>query len=205
MIKNRELKLDYNDDLTSVVFDGILWYIYNYYDLNHSAMMKYYNHVKAPKDYEYMDGFQFQPNDKKDSRYFYYRNKHPYDEGHDPSYIDLQDNYPNLIGQIDDFLSKKSTKSLKLCGVNDIVLINGTSDCVNKNCRGIMKADWKLHTWPKFKIFNNNGITFDDLIVACYKIKSHKFENNYEMYVGISSVKLNDHRLEIVVDFDHSS
>jgi hypothetical protein len=206
MIKNNKLILDYNDESIEKKFGEILRYVYNHFELDHDLMLDYYEDVNAPMDYDYVTDtkdldmyINFWSNDKKDEKYIYFPQK-KFDNR-------WYDDYPDLIKNINNFIDKKTTKFLKLDKVKKIVLINsrGKYRCINNDSRGVRQADWKLHTWHKYEITNNDGITFADLIIACYKIKSHKFENNYELYCGIEKISLVNGMLSITVNFDHGS
>jgi hypothetical protein len=50
-----------------------------------------------------------------------------------------------------------------------------------------------------------NIITFKNFAVACFNIKSHKFDFWYELYFGVKHVITNDKYIDIEVDFDHGS
>jgi len=206
MIKNNKLILNYNNDSIKKKIGEILRYVYHYFELDHDRMLEYYDEVEAPMDYDHFTDekdlhtyIKFWSNHKKDEKYFYGT----------PNEFDGKwyDDYPKLINEINDFIEKKSTKLLKLNGVTKIILVNnlGKYNCVNHDSRGVRKADWKLYTWDKFEIENSKGINFNDLIIACYKIKSHKFENNYELYCDVVSIEIVDTTLQISVSFDHGS
>jgi Family of unknown function (DUF5868) len=53
---------------------------------------------------------------------------------------------------------------------------------MNTSACDVRDIDWKLHWWNSYNISDNEGIKFRDIVIACYKIKSHKFEIEYEKY-----------------------
>ena len=71
--------------------------------------------------------------------------------------------------------------------------------------------DWKLHFWDQYIINNNNkSLRIHDLIIAAYKIKSHKFGNWFEDYEGIleldiyKNALLGKKELVVVIEFYHA-
>jgi hypothetical protein len=62
---------------------------------------------------------------------------------------------------------------------------------------------------PKYKINTIDGepyysITFTDFVDACYRVKSHKFENHYEMFLHINC-KCPPSSFDLCLVFDHGS
>lgn len=47
--------------------------------------------------------------------------------------------------------------------------------------------------------------SLSDLAQACYRIKSHKFDKWYELYSGITSIKISNNCMYVGVNFDHGS
>lgn len=88
--------------------------------------------------------------------------------------------------------------------VEEINLYNKSG--VNRDARGVRDVDWKLHFWNKYTCYNS--ITFHDLIVAAYKIRSHKFENNYELFCDVKTYVFSSngkYTINIFAEFDHGS
>ena len=44
-----------------------------------------------------------------------------------------------------------------------------------------------------------------DLIIALYKVKSHKFDDWYEMFTSVKNHQITNTCIYIEVDFDHES
>jgi hypothetical protein len=63
------------------------------------------------------------------------------------------------------------------------------------------------HLQLKFHMFYilGNLFTFHDLAEAVYKTKSHKFNNNYEMFYGYSNMVIQKDRIYCTLGFDHGS
>jgi hypothetical protein len=87
--------------------------------------------------------------------------------------------------------------------VKFVALSNHRGD--NDDARGIRYLDWKLYYWKEFDVYNESGITLHDLIIAAYKIKSHKFDAWFELFCNINSLRIDDDSLHIGTKFDHGS
>lgn len=118
-------------------------------------------------------------------------------------YID--DRYKNvdLISSIHSKLRINSADSIKLKDVTRIVLSNLNG--VNNDYRGVRDIDWKLYYWSTFEVNNRRGVNFGDLIIAAFKIRSHKFENWYELFTGVKRANFMQGRLTVGIKFDHGS
>jgi hypothetical protein len=132
---------------------------------------------------------------KNNVKYFYIR---------DINYDCDNDNDNELyqeVKNIMDYLEENDDDNIVFNSNYEIVLINPYG--INDDHRG---SD---HT-PIVLPFHQNVIlgktfTLDDLINACYKIKSHKFDYWYELYCGVDKVYTKDDNLFISVAFDHGS
>ncbi|AEQ60172.1 hypothetical protein [Acanthamoeba castellanii mamavirus] len=161
-----------------------------------------YDHIKTKGIYDFNLEFKFEPNPVVDDKYVY-----KFDG-------DLSERYENnkLTEKLHEYFTNNSPKNLKLDGVIKLTLIN--NDGVNVDRRGVRDIDWKLHFWPEYVIYNEKNITFHDLIIACHKIKSHKFDRWYEMYrakfdefyvLKNSNGKKVNKEITAIVLFDHGS
>jgi hypothetical protein len=204
-IKNNILNIGESDDEIKKNMKDILRYIYHQYSLNYDKMKALYEHVKVPID--------FDDNDSNGIDYCdYYRHKLTF-VGHynkDDTYIYefdkyLYDYYENelLVEELHNFLLKNSPKNLHLDEFKYVILSNHHG--INNDARGIRCLDWKLYFWEEFNVYDDAGITLHNLIIAAYKIKSHKFENYYELFCDISDLRIDDDCLYINAKFDHES
>ncbi|BCS83705.1 hypothetical protein QLL95_gp0418 [Cotonvirus japonicus] len=199
-IKNNHLDLGTKESIISKNLISVIGYIYDNFSLNYKKMEKLYENVE-------MDDDQNGPNPMTDDKYIY-KFKYNYDfmNGNEDTYN------KKLLKELNEYLTNESPKKLKLEGIVKLTLMN---DCgVNEDDRGTQPLDSKLHFWPEYVIYNDKNITFHDLIIASYKIKSHKFENWYEMYCSrlnefyvlknSDGKKINKEILAVVA-FDHGS
>lgn len=60
----------------------------------------------------------------------------------------------------------------------------------------------ELPFWEEARIKAHS--TLDDVINAFLNLKSHKFENNYELFIG-AEIEIDDDEIKISLDFDHGS
>lgn len=192
----KEIKRNMND---------ILIYIYYQISLDHDEMKKIYENVKVPvnfdddddnriyKDY-YRYSLRFVNHYKRDKKYIYQINAE----------LDIK-KYKNkkLINEIHHFFIKKSPEELYLNNIKYIELLNHCG--INDNLGGIKCVDWKLHFWSEYQITSDVVcLSFHDLVIAAYKIKSHKFDNKYEAYHKIQKMIINDNSLKIIIKFEHN-
>ena len=201
-IKDKSLILGKKETQIKENLDAIFDYIYYQIPLNHDKMVNLYKDVNVPisfddtPDYDYYrDKLKFVPCDETDDKYIY--------KFKDEVDLESFDINPIIISEIHGFLMKYSPKKLKIGNYTDLKVSNYHG--VNKDARGIRYLDWRLYFWEEYNISNDNGITFHDLIIAAYKVKSHKFENNYEMYCSIKNIHNSDNKLCIDLKFDHGS
>lgn len=61
---------------------------------------------------------------------------------------------------------------------------------VNSDTRGTRPLDSHLKFHPSYTIERDHRITLHDFIIASYKIKSHKFENWYELISRAKTVTI---------------
>ena len=200
-ILNLRKKSDKNlkNDITD-----ILRYIYQQFPLDHKRMKKMYDHVKAPVNFDddsdsdddyYRWKLKFVTNPKLDDDYIY--------KFHDVIDIDYYEN-KTLIDELHNFLKKKKPEKLLLDEFDVIQLSNHKG--VNDDARGVKYLDWRLHFWTEYEVDNDPQITFHDLIIGAYKVKSHKFETNYEMFCDVDYIHISvDDILTMTLRFDHGS
>ncbi|AAV50319.1 hypothetical protein [Acanthamoeba castellanii mimivirus] len=183
-IKNNVLDLGSKDSYIKFNLSTVIDYIYNQIPLDYAEMNKIYKNICTELD----DSPEFQSNLTEDDEYVYKFNeilKKCYDEQEmtkrkifDPDFLNYK-----LINELHIYLTKKSPKKLVIKSINSIKLVN--NEGVNTDINGTTNVDWKLHFWPEFTIQNSECLTLHDIIIACYKIKSHKFENWYELYCNM--------------------
>ncbi|AGF85780.1 hypothetical protein QJ854_gp002 [Moumouvirus goulette] len=150
-------------------------------------MKKIYKQIEVDNNYDYEindninpHNILFESNPVRDDKYIYKIIKEN-DEDYIDEGIGIDYYYTNkkLIRSLHHYLSENSPKNLIIVDVKKIKLINNQD--VKKSVKGIRDVDWKLHCWSEY-IIEKNNITLHDLIVACYKIKTHKFENFHEKF-----------------------
>lgn len=212
-----QIYINATDDVTSIVND-VFQYIYDAYKLDYNAMNKIYKDVEADgsfddtlddNDSEARWEHNFEPNIRQDDEYVY-KSSGEYDGIDDwEAYVGknkyIVGKYSNLelIGKIHSALNMHSPKKVKIKGVKEFMLLNMSG--INNDVRGIRELDWKLYYWSHFFVKNESGISLDDLIVAAFKVKSHKFEGWYEMYCGIDNALIINDKLVAGITFDHGS
>ncbi len=205
-IKSNILYLGITEAQIKKNLDKLIRYIYNQLPLNHDQMKKYYKNVKVPvsfddhdksNDYDtdyYRSEVKFVNCKDKDNKYSY--------EFDNELCMSYYDDSP-FIKTIHKYLTKRTPKKLK---IGDFTSLHMFNECgINKDARGVRYLDWRLYFWPEYDIDKESVITLHDLIIAVYKIRSHKFENNYEMYCGIKYLNVDNDILCIGVDYDHGS
>lgn len=197
-IRNNKLVLDYDHEQIKHIFTSIMKYIYWYICLDLDKMKELYSDIDDPKDFDSIYVYKITVESELDKNYLDYF----VDEDED---ID-KDMYVHLMCEIHKYLKNNSAKDLKIKGVCNIKFINDAG--INDDFRGVEDVDWKLFFHKKY-VVKKKDITFEDLIIAAYKIKSHKFEDNYEMFCEITDLKCketdNGKIIKMHADFDHGS
>lgn len=114
-------------------------------------------------------------------------------------------NSPNcdLITRLHAYVQAHGARSVKLKGIRSLTINNYHG--VNKDNRGTRGLDWVLKYHRTFSIIRSSSITLHDLIIACYKTKSHKFETWYEFVDGPKDVTIRDGALVFDLDVSHGS
>lgn len=102
----------------------------------------------------------------------------------------------SLQTYVDDKGVTKSNFAIR--NVDKIIMVNSVGP--NTDVRGTTILDKVLHFNEKIICSNN----LQDIIISYFKIKSHKSDDNYEMYVD-SLPSFKNNTLTIKVDFDHGS
>jgi hypothetical protein len=112
---------------------------------------------------------------------------------------DDEDISNELVKNIHDFLQSKNNFTFK--SSTEIILknINGFND----DHRGSDHVIFNLPFEPTINL--GSKFKFLDLVDACYRIKSHKFDNWYELYCGIKEITKQNNTSIIKVNFDHGS
>lgn len=191
-------------------------YIYTFYSLDHKATEPFYKNIKINNrnafdhrtdswlDDKWRD-MEFVTNPKKDHVYFFEMFKDINIE----YFSTFEEKHIDFILKIDELLKK--SKNIIFYNFVHFELSNSerNGSGVYSELRGIYKLDWKLHYWSNYQVINTNSITLNDIMTTCFKIKSHKFDNWYELYCGIQDVscKKQDryYSFKASVDFDHGS
>ena len=200
-IKNNVLDIE---NLSKEDLKELIRYIYLQFPLDHDKMKELYDDVKVPisfddtekDDDDYRSKLTFISNDNPDYAYIY-----QFDPDLSQSYFG--DCY--FIKKLHKYLIKKSPRKLKLGNLDQLSVHNVHPRGINDDARGVRYMDWRLYFWRKYGIEKINGITLHDLIIAVYKVRSHKFENNYELYTGIENFSFDDDTLYLSLNFDHGS
>ncbi|AQN67898.1 hypothetical protein [Saudi moumouvirus] len=185
----------------------IFHYIYHQIYLDNKRMSNLYKHVKI----DYISDSIFTPSNIQDGKYFYTITK--LDESY---FLDSEFDYDlntKLLKELGKYLEEKRAKDLILKNIHKLTLIN--NDGINNDPSGVIDLDWKLYFWEKFIVQKNRELTFHNLIIAAFKIKSHKFDSWYELFCDFKEENLfvshhsnsKNRWMEItaVVEFDHGS
>lgn len=204
-INKNKLTLGKKSDDIKENLDLLLRYIYHSFRLDHDKMKPLYENVKVPVTYDFNEEYD---NDyylnsklklhncsKVDGKYYYIFDEDDYDK-------EYYENSP-FIEQLQEYLLKKSPKKLKIGDLINLRVNNIVKP--NKDIRGCRYLDWRLHFWDTYEKENLKGITLHDFIIGAFKIKSHKFDNNYEMYLYVTNYYINENSIHINIDFDHGS
>ncbi|AGC02399.1 hypothetical protein H012_gp049 [Acanthamoeba polyphaga moumouvirus] len=156
-------------------------------------MKKTYEQIQVENDYDDENNINvnphinipFESNLTQDNKYFYKIRKET-DEDYIDEGVDIDYYYKNkkLIRSLHQYLSNNSPKDLIITDIKKLKLINDQD--INKSVKGIRDLDWKLHCWFEYEIDKNN-ITLHDLIIACYKIKSRKFDIYHEKFYRLKN------------------
>lgn len=183
----------------------LIRYIYMSFKLDYDVMKKIYSNIDGSMNYDfYTDennnylSINFSNSSDKDHKYSYF---------HQDKFINCARYYDDFIEKIHTLLTVKSTQQLFFENISQITLLNTSGIC--SDSRGVRDVDWKLHFWDSFTIESEKNISLHDFIIALYKIKSHKFENNFELFAGIKKMQFvdvgTDRQLFVWLCFDHGS
>jgi len=130
-----------------------------------------------------------------------YKNGFKYDNDNDDDYKDHDDvkvNKNKIIADISNL--KLNPCEIKFISNININIINRNG--FNTDHRGL---DHTLIRLPFLTEINlGKEFTLEDLIIANTNLKSHKFDNWYELYCGAKCEKKNN-LIEVSLDFDHGS
>ncbi|AUV57997.1 hypothetical protein [Bandra megavirus] len=207
MSSTKKIKINWSSKYAKDKLEELIRYVYNQAPLSYPEMKKIYRLTDAPMKYDHV-------RDKKDiSSYIKFYNNYNEDDKYVCEIIpeldeDYYENYLPFIKKIHEYASKTSPMLLKFRNVEMMTLCNVSG--MNHDSRGVRDVDWKLHFWKKYDVPCPDGIRFYDFIKGCYKIRSHKFENNYELFTNVADIKViengdDKYSLEIFLEFDHGS
>lgn len=212
-IKKNVLKLNDDSKKRTDQMERLVKFIYDYYQLNHDEMFNTYRDIKCPFDYDDTDYIDKDGDYEYDEKYFHSNLvfvNHPerdgeYDYNVNPDFeIDsIKDD--KFIKYIYSYLSTHSPDQLIIDKVKYINIENDSG--MHKGIYGVRLLDWRLHFWKDYDLTikkGEAGITMHDLIIAAYKIKSHKFDNDSEEVEYVDCNISNDnYRLQLNVGFLH--
>jgi hypothetical protein len=107
----------------------------------------------------------------------------------------------NVFKNIIEFIqSGNKLTDINFTGYNSIVLKNICG--INPDHRGSTHCNLAVNYEETYQLTKLN---LNQLIVGMYRIKSHKFDYNYEMFISCSKKIEPNNRLVIEFDFDHGS
>lgn len=120
-----------------------------------------------------------------------------YGQGECDSEVD-EPQYVEFVSQI----SPYKLKNILLIGFNNLTVINKCGE--NKDHRGSNHCNvfLPMHNNVNMKKY----ATLYDLAIAYYKLKSHKWDNNYEMFCGVNTrMRKGSGNAKVFFTFDHGS
>lgn len=213
-IKNNTLSFGSTEDELGRNMGALFSYFYEHIPLDHDAMSELYADRECPISFDdtknenweindfYRDHLEFMFHPEEDDKYIYAIKdvNGPFEPNH--QYFKMTKTKAFIV-EVHDYLLKNSPEKLILKGVTSVDLFNEAG--INTDSRGVRAMDWKLYFWSMFDIERKTGIRLHDLIICAYKIRSHKFENWYELFGDIQSVSLEDGELSLIVNYDHGS
>lgn len=208
------LTIEVNDNVKNF-FVSIIKLIYDSYKISHVNYEKqnYFNcsnmwsggkpnndHTYCHYDlecngYEYCESHRSNIFNDNSLIYVYNRNIN-YDDD-----VEEFDDCNELVKQIYNYLIENDDDDVIIKFKKSIILKNKRG--INKDHRGSDHVPIKLPFYSKIEL--GKTVTLKNLIDACYKIKSHKFDYWYELYCGVSSITKVENKLNVYVDFDHGS
>ena len=213
-----DLYLGNNKDKIKINTEGLVNYLYARRELDRDLMMKKYGHklTDEQRNFDWEESYddlwdlKFEPSKYQDDEYFF-KKEYLNDLDENLSIHQILDKY-DTVQESDPNLPKLTDFHL-FSGLGNVVSLivqnyRGIRG-INQDLRGVDPLDFALYYWPFYKIYNKKGVTIEDLLTSLYKVRSHKFENNYELFTGIKRIvvkELDDGiELFISVDFDHGS
>lgn len=215
-IEDDKLFFNFNVKRSQKFMKNIIKYIYEQFSLNYEKMKFHYSGKKSLLDidgdicYEFgLPNLQFDNSMEKDDEYFYIF------DSEQKMRLKKNCETERIITILHNYLKEHPASKLKIYSINSedeiepikILSINNLSG-INQDIRGIRDVDWKLYFWNKYKFTIHDDIesvSFEDLVIACYKIKSHKFDNWYELFININQLTYDDSKIEFGAVFDHGS
>ena len=197
-------KITLSPDLrkTGTLLQDLLTYIYHNIELDYDKLSKRldYDPNDSDSDFDhygpYGCKFDYKPG-SSDCRFSYKINK-VYDDC-------LDESSPNheLFESLHTYVRTHGARKIKFTGISNLTINNKRGP--NTDPRGTRGLDWLLVFHPTFTVSRPRCISLHDLIIGCYKTKSHKFENNYEAVFGPKKIVLDGDSLEFNLDVDHGS
>lgn len=104
----------------------------------------------------------------------------------------------------------KKNNTTKIMFTHNIVLINEHG--VNSDCRGGNYCQLYLGNdfYKEWKFKKNTEYTISDIAEGLFKLKSHKFDNNYELVFGIKEkerggIEIKGDTATVILGIDHGS
>ena len=114
------------------------------------------------------------------------------DNAFDPRDFD-ESPHAELFARIHTYVQSNGARGVRLKGVRSLTIRNSMG--INTDTRGTRPLDSHLKFHPSYTVERGHRITLHDFIIASYKIKSHKFENWYELISGAETVTMSKTRV----------
>ena len=208
LFKNDSITIPYNDKSVEALFDLLFEYIYYNVSLSYDKMAEQLSYdrrksaefnssIKTVLNFVKHNAIVFKPGNS-DCIYHYDINND--DFTYSSENCDVKIDFDTEL--FHKRVIEKGPKSIMINGIKKLTVVNNYG--INDDVNGTRGLDWILNFYPSYTVYQPKGISLDDLIIACYKTKSHKFENIYENVHSICDYEINVEHLVIELDVDHS-
>ena len=195
---SKTIKITHKNDLKS--FEDIVKYIYKctklgyvmYEDKKYYPYTVLYNSPNTKSDdyveKQHINNTYFLPDDNKIEYIIKY-------DTTEPAMEDVEDIYMLL----------ELNKDTKIEGINKIIIKNKYSKNIDRTSYNDTILDFKCH--KEYIVENkSDNMTLNDLANGLYRVKSCKYDNSHDLYLGCEITIDKDHKiLTINVEMDHSS
>ncbi len=95
----------------------------------------------------------------------------------------------------------KINSDTKFVSSKEVQIINPKGE--NADVRGSDFIDYKIPMEERISL--GKEFSLRTLVETAYMVKSHHFENHYELFTGIDSINEKENLVEIFLDFNHGS